>query len=224
MEEKKAIKISLSTFFLILAIIAICVMGYFLYISNAKADDMTLKEEELNTKISKLEDDIASKQAQISAISNNGNSEKTNSDETSNTNKDNSTIGNNLTFSSLSGIYVGDAEVKPGTTPNGEKEVRLYLYENGSFLYNDSPGLDSGEVGYYTFSNNNIILHEVLLCGNDIGRTITSDTKTLKMNSDNSITDSKLNAVLKKSSQQIENKTDVISTQLKNALKNNSLQ
>lgn len=224
MEEKKTIKISMSTFFLIIAIIAICIMGYFLYSSNTKTNDMISKEKELNAKIAKLEDDIASKQTQISATSNTVNSGNTNSNKVNNDNNDNSTIENNLTFSSLSGVYVGDAKVEPGTTPDGETEVTLYLYENGSFEYNDSPGLGSGKVGYYTFKDNNLILHEVLLCANDIGRTITNDTMTLKINSDNSITDSKLNAVLKKSSQKIENRTDVISTELKNALNNNSLQ
>lgn len=212
MEEKKVTKISLSTFFLILAIIAICVMGYFLYVSNSKTADMISNEKELNAKIAKLENEITSKQDQTKTEQNNVNSSNSNSNEVS-----------NITFSSLSGIYIGDAKVESGTTPNGETEVRLYLYENGSFEYNDSPGLGSGKVGYYTFSDNNIILHEVLLCANDIGRTITSDTMTLKINSDNSITDNKINAVLKKSSQKIENKNDVISTELKNALNNNSL-
>lgn len=212
MEEKKVTKISLSTFFLILAIIAICVMGYFLYVSNSKTADMISNEKELNAKIAKLENEITSKQDQTKTEQNNVNSSNSNSNEVS-----------NITFSSLSGIYIGDAKVESRTTPNGETEVRLYLYENGSFEYNDSPGLGSGKVGYYTFSDNNIILHEVLLCANDIGRTITSDTMTLKINSDNSITDNKINAVLKKSSQKIENKNDVISTELKNALNNNSL-
>lgn len=227
MEEKKTTKISLSTFFLIIAIIAICVMGYFLYVSNAKTNDMISKEEELNTKIAKLEDEIVSKQTQITQINstkNNANSENTTSNGVNNTATNNPAVGNSLTFSSLSGIYVGDAKVEPGTTLDGETEVKLYLYENGSFVYNDSPGLGSGHVGYYTFNDNNLILHEVLACGNDIGRTITSDTITLKINSDNSITDSKLNATLTKSSQKIDNKTDIISTELKNALNNKSLQ
>ena len=187
-------------------------MGYFLYVSNSKTADMISNEKELNAKIAKLENEITSKQDQTKTEQNNVNSSNSNSNEVS-----------NITFSSLSGIYIGDAKVESGTTPNGETEVRLYLYENGSFEYNDSPGLGSGKVGYYTFSDNNIILHEDLLCANDIGRTITSDTMTLKINSDNSITDNKINAVLKKSSQKIENKNDVISTELKNALNNNSL-
>lgn len=213
MGEKKVTKISLSTFFLIVTIIAICVLGYFLYISNSKSNDMILKEKELNTKISQLENEIVSKETQINATKNNVN----------NTTSNNSTIQNNLTFNSLSGIYIGDANVESGTTPDGETEVRLYLYANGSFVYNDSPGLSSGHVGYFTFSDNTLTLHEVVACANDIGRTITSDTMTLKINSDNSIIDSKLNAVLKKSSQKIENKTDIISTELKNAVNNNSL-
>lgn len=213
MEEKKTTKIKVLTFFLIFAIIAIGVMGYFLYDSNSKTTDMIAKEKELNSKIAELENKITNKQEPIKAEQKNVNSSNLNSNEES-----------NITVSSLSGIYVGDAKAESGTTLDGETEVRLYLYENGSFEYKDSPGLNSGKVGYYTFSDNNIILHEVLLCANDIGRTITSDTMILKINSDYSITDSKLDAVLKKSSQKIENKTDVISTELKNALNNNSLQ
>lgn len=213
MEEKKTTKIKVLTFFLIFAIIAIGVMGYFLYDSNSKTTDMIAKEKELNSKIAELENKITNKQEPIKAEQKNVNSSNLNSNEES-----------NITVSSLSGIYVGDAKAESGTTLDGETEVRLYLYENGSFEYKDSPGLNSGKVGYYTFSDNNIILHEVLLCANDIGRTITSDTMILKINSDNSITDSKLDVVLKKSSQKIEDKTDVISTELKNALNNNSLQ
>ena len=205
MEEKKVIKISLSTFFLILAIIAICVMGYFLYVSNSKTADMISNEKELNAKIAKLENEITSKQEQIKTEQNSVNS-------------------SSVTFSSLTGIYAGDVKIEPGISLDEETEVRLYLYENGSFKYDDHPGLASCKIGYYTFDENNIILHEVLLCANDIGRTITSDTITLKINSDKSITDSKLNVVLKKTSQKIENTTDIISSELKSALNNNSLQ
>ena len=205
MEEKKVIKISLSTFFLILAIIDICVMGYFLYVSNSKTADMISNEKELNAKIAKLENEITSKQEQIKTEQNSVNS-------------------SSVTFSSLTGIYAGDVKIEPGISLDEETEVRLYLYENGSFKYDDHPGLASCKIGYYTFDENNIILHEVLLCANDIGRTITSDTITLKINSDKSITDSKLNVVLKKTSQKIENTTDIISSELKSALNNNSLQ
>lgn len=220
MEEKKSIKISLSTVFLILAISAICIMGYFLYTSNIKANDMIAKEKEFNAKIAKLEDDLAIKQTQISAIDENINSKEV---KNSNNLTNSTTVENRLTFSSLSGMYIGDAKVEPGTTTDEETEVRLFLYEDGSFSYNNHSGLAAGIVGYYTFNENDIILHEVLKCANDIGRSITSDTMTLKINKDNSITDNKLNAVLKKTSQKIESKTNCISEELKNALNNNSL-
>ena len=162
MEEKKTIKISLVTFFLIIAIIVICIMGYFLYVSNTKTNDMISKEKELNEKISKLEDDIASKQTQIIATTNNANSGNTKTNEIGNTSSNNSSVENNLTFSSLSGEYIGDAKVEPGTTPDGETKVYLYLYEDGGFCYNNSPGLGSGIVGYYTFDGNELFLHEVV--------------------------------------------------------------
>ena len=62
-----------------------------------------------------------------------------------------------------------------------------------------------------------------LLCGNDVGRTIINETTTLKINGDGSITDSKLSAVLKKSSQKITDEKGIISLQLKNALNEKAL-
>lgn len=224
MEEKKTIKISLSTFFLILAIIVICVMGFFLYNLNSKNVAMVSYQTELNSKIADLEDEIKSKaeKTEINANKNVGNS---NLNETSNSNdaeSNSSNIENNITFSSLRGKYIGNAEVEPGTTPDGETEVRLYLYENGSYRYENMPGLGSCDVGYYTFSGDNLILHQIVACGNDIGRGVVSETVTLKINNDNTIKDSELKVTLKKSSDKIE-EYDVISTELKNGLNNNSL-
>ena len=55
MEEKGTIKISLSTFFLIIAIIAICVMGFFIYKLNDDKIASTDQLSELKNKISQLE-------------------------------------------------------------------------------------------------------------------------------------------------------------------------
>ena len=55
MEEKKVTKISLSTFFLILAIIAICVMGYFIYKLNDDKTKATEKVSELNNQVAKFQ-------------------------------------------------------------------------------------------------------------------------------------------------------------------------
>lgn len=61
MEEKKSTKISLSTFFLIIAIIAICVMGYFIYRLN---DDKTKATEQ----VSKLKGQISNLQSTINNL------------------------------------------------------------------------------------------------------------------------------------------------------------
>lgn len=154
MEKKEPIKVSMSTFFLILAIIVIAVMGYFLYTANAKTNDMISKEKELNAKITKLENEkIESTQAQINATKNNVDNENASSNEAI----------KNLSYSTLSGIYIGEAKVEPRTTPDGDTKVYLYLYEDGGFIYNNIPGgFESGISGYYTFNEKEIVLHEVV--------------------------------------------------------------
>ena len=70
MEEKKVTKISLSTFFLILAIIAICVMGFFIYKLNDDKTKESEKVSELNKQITSFENTVNSLQEKIDTISN----------------------------------------------------------------------------------------------------------------------------------------------------------
>ena len=121
-----------------------------------------------------------------------------------------------VSFSSLTGKYVGNT-TKNNVVPS-ETEVSLYLYEDGSFHYYNKPGLASGVIGYYTFNDNEIVLHGVVGCANDIGRTVISDSVTIKINDDKSLTDSELDTTLKKSSDDFEKETNIISTELKAAL------
>ena len=154
MEKKEPIKVSMSTFFLILAIIVIAVMGYFLYTLNSKTNDMISKEKELKAKITKLENEkVESTQTQVNATKNNIDSEKAIPSE----------VNRNLSFDLLSGMYIGEAKVEPGTTPDGDTKVYLYLYEDGGFIYNNIPGgFESGISGYYTLNEKEIVLHEVV--------------------------------------------------------------
>ena len=55
MEEKKAIKISFSTFFLIITIIAIGIMGFFIYKLNYDKTKATAQVNELSNRVSLLE-------------------------------------------------------------------------------------------------------------------------------------------------------------------------
>ena len=54
MGEKKSNIIGVTTFFLIIAIVAILVMGYYLYSSNSKILSLESKEAELNSTIENL--------------------------------------------------------------------------------------------------------------------------------------------------------------------------
>ena len=58
MEDKKVTKISLSTFFLILAILAIGVMGYFIYKLNDDKTKATEQVSELKGQINNLQSTI----------------------------------------------------------------------------------------------------------------------------------------------------------------------
>lgn len=70
MEEKKSIKISLSTVFLILAIIVIVVMAYFLYKLNNEKIAETEKVSALNSQVSNLENKVENLQGTIDNVSN----------------------------------------------------------------------------------------------------------------------------------------------------------
>lgn len=139
-----------------------------------------------------------------------------------NTNKDTATT-TSQTFSTLSALYVGELKADDGTTFNNEKQVRLYVYEDGSFRYYKEPGLATCTVGYCTFNDTEFVLHGIVVCANDPGRTIINDNVTLKINSDGSFTDSKLNVTLKKSTEEFKNENGIISTELRNALDNHFL-
>lgn len=139
-------------------------------------------------------------------------------------NNDNNAIARTTeSFKTLYGVYVGELNVPDGTYSNNEKTVRLYVYTDGSFRYFQEPGIATCTVGYCTFDDSEFVLHSIVGCANDPGRTIINETTTLKRNSDESFTDSKLNVTLKRTTDGFENKNNIISTELKNALDNHFL-
>lgn len=111
MEEKKSIKVSLSTVFLILAIIAIIIMGYYIY--NISAQNKIANEElnSLNTEISVLKDSVENYQQKIDSISNTLNSENNttnNSSEDSKYSEITKTLENNDVLSITDAINNND--------------------------------------------------------------------------------------------------------------------
>ena len=98
MEEKNVTNISLSTFFLILAIIAIIVMGIFIYKLNNDKTTEIQKSTELRSKVNSLNGTVSDLQGKINNISETINSN--NSSESSNTiNNNNSTENTTVKFS-----------------------------------------------------------------------------------------------------------------------------
>lgn len=88
MEEKNVTKISLSTFFLILAIIAIIVMGIFIYKLNNDKTAEIQKSTELQLKVNSLNGTVSDLQGKINNISEtiNSSGNATNSENSNNTN------------------------------------------------------------------------------------------------------------------------------------------
>lgn len=74
MGEKKSLTISLSTFFLLLAIIVICVMGYFVYKLYNERTIATEEISNLNNQIGGLENTVNVLQESIDNVSNNSQS------------------------------------------------------------------------------------------------------------------------------------------------------
>lgn len=84
MEEKNVTKISLSTFFLILAIIAIIVMGIFIYKLNNDKTAEIQKSTELQSQVNNLNGTVSQLQEKINTISETINSSTQNQSKTSN--------------------------------------------------------------------------------------------------------------------------------------------
>lgn len=91
MDEKKPVKINLSTFFLVLAIIVIIVMGYFIYKLNTEKTVETEKNANLNNEVSNLQSTVNSLNEKINNISN-----IVSSSHSSNENTTSNTVNNNI--------------------------------------------------------------------------------------------------------------------------------
>ena len=140
MEEKKSIKVSLSTFFLIVAIIAIGVMGYFIYKLNDDKTKETEKVSELNNQVTSLENQVDSLKEKIDTISNtsvsNEKSEK------------NINTSANVSFSedqvkiAISNYLELDANANCGTPLENLKKKGLINYDSSK----DKLETNSGEV------------------------------------------------------------------------------
>lgn len=136
MEEKNATKISLSTFFLILAIIVIIVMGIFIYNLNNDKNIEIQKVANLNNEVSSLQstvNNLNEKINDVSTIVNNSNNSNTIS--TNSVNTSNSNIVNNISTSTSSTKYIEMTEAmykKYSTSPYSFRIQEMIDNKNGT--------------------------------------------------------------------------------------------
>ena len=134
MEEKKVIKISLSTFFLILAIIVILVMGIFLFkLYNEKTEEIK-KSSELQTQVNSLNGTVSNLQGKINTIS-----------ETVNSNPITENNSSTTTTNTNDAMLFTDAQVKTALSNYLELQSHAdcgspldYLAEKGNLNYDAS--------------------------------------------------------------------------------------
>ena len=137
MEEKKEIRVSLSTFFLILAIIVIGVMGYFIYKLNDDKTKATEQVSELNNQIKSLENSVSSLQKAIENTSNiekdtqiTSNTSSTEKTEIVQSNTKNNTTTNKITdVSEIKKILKNQGKYEVLEVANIKKENDKYFVE-----------------------------------------------------------------------------------------------
>ena len=148
MEEKNVKKRSLSTFFLILAIIAIMVMGIFIYKLNNDKTAEIHKSTELQAKVNNLNGTVNDLQEKMNTISEIINS-NTNAVETSTNNSDNNVA---ITENILEeGTYVAEKQIDPS---DGEGIYKVKIEKN---KFSIDLFYGGGYNGTYTIKDNTLI-------------------------------------------------------------------
>ena len=179
MEEKKAINISFSTFFLIITIIAIGIMGFFIYKLNYDKTKATAQVNELSNRVSLLE----STKKEPTII------EKTNTNAEITKNNSDSVVDNNksaYSYDNIKGLYKYNKKLNADSTAQYE----LCLLDNGTFSYHYMTEFDHALWGNYIIVNDEIILNQLFTTESDVGIHAIEEGKIkLKINSDGTITD-----------------------------------
>lgn len=179
MEEKKAIKISFSTFFLIITIIAIGIMGFFIYKLNYDKTKATAQVNELSNRVSLLE----STKKEPTSI------EKTNTNAEITKNNSDSVVDNTksaYSYDNIKGLYKYNKKLNADSTAQYE----LCLLDNGTFSYHYMTEFDHALCGNYIIVNDEIILNQLFTTESDVGIHAIEEGKIkLKINSDGTITD-----------------------------------
>lgn len=150
MEEKRVIKISLSTLFLILAVIVMIIMAYFIYKFYNEKTIETEKVSNLNNQINRLESTINQLQGKMNSIVN-----TTNTD-----NYDN----NEKTKQIIQFLTTSDKVISTSAWVGAETPDMYYFTGNGRFAYMGMPyftkeGQTISSLGTWEIKDNNLVLN-----------------------------------------------------------------
>lgn len=154
MEEKKSVKISLSTFFLFIAIVVIIGMALYIYTEKINSNKEIA---DLEANATNMQDKIDELQGKIDSISNTINSDNISNDE-NNTNNASNTENNTITLK-IGNYTVNEVKDDEGGVSNEECGVKLE--ENNKFqIY---MGWGAWHSGKYEIKNNKLICTSTLL-------------------------------------------------------------
>lgn len=161
MDKKEPIKVSLATFFLIISIIVIIIMGYFMYKLNNRVVLLESYKNEFNEKTNTSTETVKDS-----------------------TERFDSNIKKNYLYSEIKGKYECSKSYSDGSS-----FYELTLYENGTFKYLILFEGSTTLIGNYIIVDDEVRLNEMFIMGGGVGLNATSETLTLKINSDGTIGD-----------------------------------
>ena len=177
MEEKNVTKMSLSTFFLILAIIAIIVMGIFIYKLNNDKTAEIQKSTELQSQVNSLTVTVNDLQGRINKVSETANQE--NKNETTNNavkvqeNNSKDSNNENINKKTISGKF---AQNSPDDKSGYWFDAGEYWFKNDGTVENVSTVSYSG---IYKINGNIISIHWTEVDDEDIKVSERKDTEIL---------------------------------------------
>ena len=180
------------TIIVILSVLLVGSLGYITYdkLSDKKDDTKEVKNDtkkdnndNKENKDDKTKDDTTK----------DDNKDSQNKEDKDNQSKDSSgtqVIPTKYTYKNVYGVYTNKTEIEEdGNTLIAS--YKLILNEDGTFIYRMGTIAGWGYVGNYTIDNNTITLNCIFKMGSDASKKVISKTKTITINSDNTLTDPK---------------------------------
>ena len=178
MEEKKETKISLSTFLLIIALIAIIVMGLFIYkLINDKNTEIN-KSAELQSQVDNLNGTVSNLQGKIDKVS-----ETLKQDSENNTTNKNESIQKNESNTTNNDASISKKTISGRFAQNSPEDKGSHWFDEGEYWFKNDGTVENvasaTATGTYTISGNTIHIHWTEFEGQPIKESERKDSEFL---------------------------------------------